>query len=77
MARYQVRMPAAIARLKGMPAEQWARELDMFGKWKMPAVGFLSLAVRHSIHHRGQLSAYLRAMGGKVPSIYGPSADTK
>ena len=27
------------------------------------------------VHHRGQLSAYLRPMGGKVPSIYGPSAD--
>ncbi len=29
------------------------------------------------IHHRGQLSTYLRPMGGKVPSIYGPSADTQ
>jgi uncharacterized damage-inducible protein DinB len=29
----------------------------------------------HSIHHRGQLSAYLRPMGAKVPSIYGGSAD--
>jgi uncharacterized damage-inducible protein DinB len=28
------------------------------------------------IHHRGQLSTYLRPMGGKVPAIYGPSADT-
>lgn len=28
------------------------------------------------IHHRGQISTYIRAMGGKVPSIYGPSADT-
>ncbi len=27
------------------------------------------------IHHRGQLSTYLRPMGGKVPAIYGPSAD--
>ena len=27
------------------------------------------------IHHRGQLSTYIRPMGGKVPSIYGPSAD--
>ena len=27
------------------------------------------------IHHRGQLSAYIRPMGGKVPAIYGPSAD--
>jgi len=28
-----------------------------------------------AIHHRGQLSTYLRPMGSKVPSIYGPSAD--
>lgn len=28
------------------------------------------------VHHRGQLSTYIRPMGGKVPSIYGPSADT-
>ena len=27
------------------------------------------------IHHRGQISTYLRAMGSTVPSIYGPSAD--
>jgi uncharacterized damage-inducible protein DinB len=28
-----------------------------------------------AIHHRGQLTTYLRPMGGKVPSVYGPSAD--
>lgn len=28
------------------------------------------------LHHRGQLSTYLRPMGGRVPSIYGPSADS-
>jgi len=28
-----------------------------------------------AIHHRGQITTYLRAMGGKVPSLYGPSAD--
>jgi uncharacterized damage-inducible protein DinB len=39
-------------------------------------IGYLSMALRHSIHHRGQLSSYARAMGGKVPQIYGPSADT-
>ena len=27
------------------------------------------------VHHRGQISAYLRAMGSTVPQIYGPSAD--
>ncbi|HSK78406.1 MAG TPA: DinB family protein [Thermoanaerobaculia bacterium] len=29
------------------------------------------------MHHRGQLTAYLRPMGGKVPSVYGPTADSK
>lgn len=33
------------------------------------------LALSDSIHHRGQLSVYIRLAGGKVPSIYGPSAD--
>ncbi len=29
------------------------------------------------IHHRGQLATYIRPMGGSVPSIYGPSADSR
>ncbi len=29
------------------------------------------------VHHRGQLSTYIRPMGGKVPAVYGPSADDK
>jgi uncharacterized damage-inducible protein DinB len=29
------------------------------------------------VHHRGQLSSYIRPMGGRVPSIYGPSGDAK
>ncbi len=36
---------------------------------------FLWFLVCDQIHHRGQLSVYLRMAGGKVPSIYGPSAD--
>lgn len=38
--------------------------------------GILWLALFDAVHHRGQLSTYIRPMGGKVPSIYGPSADT-
>jgi uncharacterized damage-inducible protein DinB len=33
------------------------------------------LLLKDQIHHRGQLSVYIRLAGGKVPSIYGPSAD--
>jgi uncharacterized damage-inducible protein DinB len=75
-AKYPGRMSTAISRVREMSGDELARQLDMFGFIQMPAVGFLSLLIRHSAHHRGQLSAYLRAMGGKVPSIYGPSADT-
>jgi len=42
----------------------------------MPRVAaFRGFVMNHSIHHRGQLSVYLRQTGSKVPSIYGPSAD--
>jgi len=37
--------------------------------------GLLWIALFDIVHHRGQLSTYIRPMGGKVPSIYGPSAD--
>jgi len=33
------------------------------------------MGLHHTIHHRGQLSSYLRSMGAKVPSIYGESYD--
>lgn len=39
------------------------------------AVEFLWFLLHDQIHHRGQFSIYLRMAGGKVPSIYGPSAD--
>lgn len=75
VARYRERIPAAIARVKAMSGEALVRDVDFFGT-VVPAVAILSVMLRHSVHHRGQLSAYLRAMGGKVPAIYGPSADT-
>jgi uncharacterized damage-inducible protein DinB len=31
--------------------------------------------LNHAYHHRGQLTVYLRILGEKIPSIYGPSAD--
>jgi uncharacterized damage-inducible protein DinB len=39
------------------------------------AAAFRSFVMSHLIHHRGQLSVYLRLLGIPVPSIYGPSAD--
>lgn len=42
---------------------------------EVPIGGFIWMMLLDTIHHRGQLSTYLRLMGAKVPSIYGPSKD--
>jgi uncharacterized damage-inducible protein DinB len=44
-------------------------------KGDVPLADFFEFMLGDQIHHRGQLSVYLRMIGGKVPSIYGPSAD--
>lgn len=63
----------ALTKLSG---EQLAKIIDFRGMFQLPAVTFLNFVLNHSIHHRGQLSTYLRAMGGKVPAIYGESYDS-
>lgn len=41
----------------------------------VPRLGFAWFLLHDQIHHRGQLSVYLRMADGRVPSIYGPSGD--
>ena len=60
---------------RGDPLEKLAATVDFFGIMQMPNATYLGFANNHSVHHRGQLAAYLRAMGSKVPAIYGDSAD--
>jgi uncharacterized damage-inducible protein DinB len=66
---------ANLQKLEGMSGEQLVKMMDFRGMFQMPAVSFIQLAMNHSIHHRGQLSMYLRPMGAKVPAIYGESYD--
>jgi uncharacterized damage-inducible protein DinB len=42
-----------------------------------PVGQFLWFILFDAIHHRGQLTTYIRPMGGKVPGVYGPSADSR
>ncbi len=77
VARYQEKVPAALNRVRALPGEKLTNVIDLFGMIQMPRINFLSMAAKHSVHHRGQLSTYLRPMGGNVPGIYGPSADTQ
>lgn len=63
----------AVTNLTG---EQLIKVLDFRGLVRRPAYAFLQFGLVHTIHHRGQLSTYLRPMGGKVPAIYGESYDS-
>jgi uncharacterized damage-inducible protein DinB len=63
----------AVSKLSG---EELIRMVDFRGIFERPAYTFLQAGLLHSVHHRGQLSSYLRAMGGKVPAIYGESYDS-
>ncbi len=59
--------------------ERWEKTarflVDGKAVWEAPLGSMLFGFLFDAIHHRGQLSSYLRPMGAKVPSIYGPSAD--
>ncbi len=75
VAFYNREFPKKLSALRALPPENLTRTVDFFGMFQWPKASFLGFANNHSIHHRGQLAAYLRAMGSKVPSIYGGSAD--
>jgi uncharacterized damage-inducible protein DinB len=74
---YKTTFPEKLQQLRALPAEKLTAPVSFFGMMEMPNVKYIGFANNHSIHHRGQLAAYLRAMGSKVPNIYGPSADAE
>ena len=71
---HEAHMADRLARLRAMSGEQMLRPVEFFGM-NNPACAWLTIMNNHAIHHRGQLAAYLRAAGSKVPAIYGVSAD--
>jgi len=66
-------------RLAKVDDAAWSKKaqflMDGTVAWEAPLGDMLYGFLFDAIHHRGQLSTYLRPMGAKVPSIYGPSAD--
>lgn len=69
-----------LSALSGADDQAWERGKGQFiingsVAYEAPPNDLAWMLFFDSIHHRGQLSTYLRPMGAKVPSIYGPSAD--
>ena len=63
-----------IRRLEALPAARWDGPLQFFGH-ERPASPMAWSFLFDIVHHRGQITTYLRPMGSTVPQVYGPSAD--
>ncbi len=76
---YEGAIKKVMALVAAMPEGKMAKTIPFFtGPRQMgqvPIGDIMWLMLMDSIHHRGQLSVYIRMAGGRVPSIYGPSAD--
>jgi uncharacterized damage-inducible protein DinB len=71
---YEKQSAEVTSRWKELPAARWDGTLEFFGSQRPAspmAWGFLF----DIVHHRGQITTYLRPMGSTVPQIYGPSGD--
>lgn len=64
----------SLEKARSLTGEQLVKVIQ-FHMFQETALRYMQIGLAHSIHHRGQLSTYLRPMGGKVPAIYGGSAD--
>jgi uncharacterized damage-inducible protein DinB len=65
-----------VAKSDGELLAPWTLKRDGHDLFTVPTVGVVrSFLLNHMIHHRGQLSVYLRLNGIAVPPVYGPSAD--
>jgi uncharacterized damage-inducible protein DinB len=79
IAAYEASARELLATLEQTPESRLSETVTFFTGPKqmgeVPVSEILWFTLMDSVHHRGQLSVYLRCAGGKVPSIYGPSAD--
>jgi len=76
---YDTHHPDVTRKLHQLSPDTWERSVPFMwqGQEVMRTTGYESAwgFLLDVIHHRGQLSTYLRPMGSTVPAIYGPSAD--
>ena len=74
LATYETQSADMGRRWDALPAARWDGSLEFFGNTR-PGAPMAWSFLFDIVHHRGQITTYLRAMGSTVPQIYGPSAD--
>ena len=73
---YKKSFPNRLEKVLALDGAHLCKIVDFFGM-KLPAVQILLFTLVHMVHHRGQLTVYLRLLDVPVPGVYGPSADEK
>ena len=73
---YKHEMPKALEKVLALDGSHLSQIVEAFGM-KLPSATYMMFCNNHMIHHRGQLTTYLRPMGAKVPAMYGESFDEK
>ena len=71
---YEKQSASITERWKALPEARWGGQLEFFGTQR-PASPMAWSFLFDIVHHRGQITTYLRPMGARVPQIYGPSGD--
>ena len=74
LAEYERQSAEVLRRWEALPQSKWDGSLQFFGS-ERPASPVAWSFLFDIVHHRGQITTYLRPMGSTVPQIYGPSAD--
>jgi uncharacterized damage-inducible protein DinB len=77
LAKFDEGMSQLLKDAEAVSEEDWENGEAAMGEWKDKRGGMAWGFLFDAIHHRGQLTTYLRAMGASVPAIYGPSADAQ
>ena len=71
---YEKQSAEMVQRWRALPAARWDGTLEFFGSQR-PASPMAWSFLFYIVHHRGQITTYLRPMVSTVPQIYGPSGD--
>ena len=79
LSAYESTFRSMVPKVQGMSEAEWNSMITApIGPKRIGEVrkaDMMWLMLMDSVHHRGQFSVYLRLIGAKVPSIYGPSGD--
>ncbi len=76
---FEMQYAALDERMQRLDEDRWRKNAQLLIEGRLyreaPVGDFLWYLFFDAIHHRGQLTTYIRPMGGQVPAVYGPSGD--